>query len=63
MGGAAALHDPAGRIDLVSAVDRDVEVVQPVEGLDSEAEAARCLLGGDRSCNAAELETAGGERR
>ena len=42
---AAALDQPAVRGDLVSAVDRDIEAVEPVELLDRDAERARLILG------------------
>jgi len=46
---AAALHQPAVRGDLVSAVDRDVEFVQRAERLDRQAE-ARCFTGRSLRC-------------
>ena len=41
VGAAAALDQPVVRGDLVGAVDRDVEAVEPVEGLHRDAELAR----------------------
>ena len=51
---AAALDEPAGRVDLVGAVDRDVEAVERVEGLDGQPELARLVLGRGRGRDAAQ---------
>ena len=51
---AAALDDPVVGIDLVGAVDRDVEPVELLERLDREPERARGDLGGDRGGDAAQ---------
>ena len=45
MGASAALDQPAVRGDLVGAVNRDIEAIETVEGLDFEAELARPGLG------------------
>ena len=51
---AAALDEPAVGVDLVGAVDRDVEPVELLERLDREPERARGDLGGDRRRDAAQ---------
>ena len=60
---AAALDEPAVGLDLVGAVDRDVEPVELLERLDREPERARRDLGRDRGRDAADVEPARGERR
>ena len=50
-------------IDLVGAVDRDVEPVELLERLDREPERAGGDLGGDRGGDAAQRQPAAGERR
>ena len=56
VGSAAALHEPPGRIDLIGAVDRDVEPVEAVERLHRDAEPAGGLLGRGRGGDAAQPE-------
>src|SRR3954454_4028719 len=66
MRGATALHQPARRCDLVRAVDRDVEPCEPhrpPERLDLDAEVACEVLGRGRGRDAAQIESAYGERR
>ena len=60
--GAAALDEPAVGGDLVGAVDREVEPVEGVEGLDREADRARPLLGLHGRGHAADVELARGQR-
>ena len=63
MRAAAALDEPAVEIDLVGAVDRDVQPLDPAEGDDVKAELARHLLGPRRGRHAADREAPLGERR
>src|SRR3954454_19680103 len=66
MRGATALHQPARRCDLVRAVDRDVEPCEPhrpLERLDPDAEVPCEVLGRGRGRDAAQIESAYGERR
>src|SRR4051794_1049391 len=63
VGAAAALHQPAVGSDLVGAVDRDVEPVELLEGLDAEPELARHPLRGGRRGDAAQPQPPRGERR
>jgi hypothetical protein len=63
VGAAAALDDPVRGIDLVGAVDRDVEPVELLERLDRQPERARGDLGGDRGGDAAQRQPAGGQGR
>src|SRR5207247_7231343 len=63
MRAAAALDEPARAGDLVGAVDRDVEPVEPLERLDREPESASPLLGLRRGRDAAKIEAAAGEGR
>ena len=63
---AAALDDPAGRIDLVGAVDGDVEPARchrPREGVHPDAEVERDLLGRRRRRHAVDVERPPAERR
>jgi len=59
----AALDEPAVGIDLVGAVDRDVERVELLERLDVDPERARRHLGGDRGRHAADRQPAGRQHR
>src|SRR6266511_4926164 len=58
IGDHAALDKPAVRCDLVGAVDRDVEPVERLELLDSEAQVARGTVGGRRGRDAADAQFA-----
>ncbi len=57
------ISQPSG-VDLVGAVDRDVEPLQLAELLDRDAQLARLFLGGDRGGDAADVaDPAGRDRR
>ncbi len=51
---AAALDEPAGRVDLVGAVDREVELAERVEVFDGQPERPRRLFGRGRGGRAAQ---------
>ena len=61
VGAAPSFDEPSRRVDLVRAVDRHVEAVEPVERLDQKAELPGLLFGGRRGGDAAEVEPAFGE--
>jgi hypothetical protein len=45
MSGSASLHKPTGRVDLIGAVDGEVQAVEALEGLEAEAQLPGRLLG------------------
>ncbi len=63
VGGASSLDDPAGRVDLIGTVDRDVELVELPERHDVQAELPSLLLGSHRRGDAEDVEAATRERR
>ena len=52
---AAALDEPARRIDLVGAVDGDVQLGERFERLDADAQLGRAVLGGRRGRDASQV--------